>query len=188
MTTLSGAKVTRLSGAASPAVRRAPGRNATSARLARLAAEDYPWDTRDFFRLLWVTCIGAVAIAVCWYGSSGEPNFHRQIVWLAGGIGGLLVAGFGMVGWLLAGLRNVHRETFELMDVIRVQRLHHSPEVDGFDADEDMSEAADGYVIGASMTRVHRGSCPLVKGKSVGPISEADVARLDLAKCGVCCQ
>jgi hypothetical protein len=188
MTTLSGAKVARLAGPIGPASRRVPGRNATSARLARWAAADSPWEARDLIRLLWISSIGVVAIAVCWYGSSGEPNFHRQIVWLAGGVGGLVVAGFGMVGWLLAGLRNVHRETFELMDVIRVERLHHSPAIDGFDSEDDVSDAVDGYVIGAAMTRVHRGSCPLVKGKSVGPISETDIARLDLAKCGVCCQ
>ena len=186
MTTLSGTKVVARTGGAS---RRTPGRSAASARLARLAAEDFPWDVRDVFRLLWTTAVGLVVITVCWYGSSGEANFHRQVVWLAAGIGGLLIAGFGMIGWLLAGLRNVHREVFDVVDTIRVERLHQTLDLNLDDEiDADGADEVGGYVIGASMTRVHRRDCPLVKGKSVGPISEADIERLGLDKCGVCAQ
>lgn len=168
------------------------GHSSNALPVAPWKAEDFPWQTRDLLRLAWLTIIGAIGLSVSWYGCSGQANFHSQILWLATGIGALAIAGFGAFSWILVGVREVHREMRDLMNVIRMgvpdqtiaEPVH--PGNAGTVAGEVAVEP--GYVIGASMTRAHRSDCPLVHGKSVAPISDADIGRLGLAKCGVCAQ
>ena len=161
-------------------------------RLARLA-EDSPWAMRDILRLAWAAGLGLVGLAVCWYGISGGRTLGQQIGWLVGAIGALAFAGLGMVGFLLAGIREVHAEMYALVSRIRTERLGENlDEVDDLEAEtatpqQDSADHVDGYVMGTSMTRVHRADCPHVRGKVVEPISAADVTRLGLATCGVCC-
>lgn len=197
MTTLSGGRVeNRPVGrrpSPAPRVGSAVTPRSAAAQRALWSAEDSPWQIRDLLRLGWLTALGGIGLGVSWYGCAGEANFHRQIAWIAGAVGALLIAGFGMVSWILAGMREVHRETRELTNVIRVRKLHQTVTA----PDEFLADAAPvtaqivrdaGYVIGPSMTRVHRTDCPHVQGKAVGPISDVDIARLGLAKCGVCAQ
>ena len=166
------------------------GRRAGSARVAKWAGADSPWTMQDLLRLTWMSGLGLIGIGVCWYGISGQATMHRQLGWLVGAVAALTVAGIGMVGFLLAGLRAVHAETFEVVTEIRRDRL--GEDVDAIDdlapvVAAPVALASAGYVTGASMTRVHRPDCPHVRGKQVGPISENDIARLGLTKCGVCC-
>lgn len=162
-----------------------------SDRLAKWAGDESPWSMRDILRLAWMVGAGAVGMGVCWYGISGQSSFHDQIGWFVGAVAALALGCFGMVGFLLSGIREVHAETFDLVTRIRTERLH---EVVGgfdseFDGDVDVApvDVSDGYVIGPAMTRVHRADCPHVQGKAVGAISTDDIERLGLSKCGVCC-
>jgi hypothetical protein len=146
---------------------------------------------RDVLRLLTLCGLGLGGLLACWYGISGENRFHDQIGWVAGAIGSLIAAGIGMVRFILAGLRSVHGEASELMTCVRVERLgeivDEQDELFAAPALAPTGTEAAGYVTGPSMTRVHRPDCPQVRGKDVGPIADADIARLGLHRCGVCC-
>jgi hypothetical protein len=167
---------------------------------SRFAQLDSPWAERDLIRSTGLLAVGLIVLAICWYGVSGEANFHRQIVWIAAASGGIVVAVIGLASWLLAGLRTVHNEMHEVAEAVRVAVLGDSPampvdydefaDLDG--ADLDGPEAARPereaiYVIGAGMTRVHLPSCRLVRGKLASEVSRSDIEARGLRYCEVCC-
>ena len=145
-----------------------------------------------------ISFIGLVGLASCWYGISGQANYNNQLPWLVGAVGSLVVGAFGIVGWLLAGIREVHREMHDVMTEIRTDRLGETLSVpaDSFTAEYSASpfETAEPvqvesrvYLTNASMTRVHRPGCQHVQGRIVNEINEAEIASRGLSYCGVCC-
>lgn len=137
--------------------------------------------------------IGLVGLATCWYGISGRAAYGDQVGWLVGAVFSLIFSAFGIIGWLLAGIREVHREMAEVMTIIRVETLHQTLEVPGSEFDLPAAAAARarvvtaGYVTNDSMTRVHRADCQFVQGRDVWAIDVADIERRGLTYCGVCC-
>jgi hypothetical protein len=86
------------------------------------------------------------------------------------------------------------------MAIVRADVLHQTLErpLDDFDLQAGALNTAvavatkpdaesDVYVTNVSMTRVHHPHCQFVQGRDVGPISVADIERLGLTYCAVCC-
>ena len=142
-----------------------------------------------------ITFVGIVGLAACWYGISGEANYENQLPWLVGAIGSLVVSAFGIVGWLLAGIRGVHGEMHDVLAEIRTDRLGHDlvvpadPFTENFPMVTTAAEPVEArtYVTNASMTRVHRPDCQHVQGRVVEEIDVAEIERRGLTYCGVCC-
>jgi hypothetical protein len=173
-----------------PSGRRNPGR-----RPPRRPPIDAPWLASDLIRCATIVFAGLIALAACWYGISGQANYDDQVPWLVGAVGALAVSSFGIVGWLLAGIREVHREMNDVLTEIRTDRLGHEPleTSDSFDAAYPVAQAPQEpvgtatYVSNASMTRAHRPDCQHVQGRIVEEIDEAEIERRGLTYCGVCC-
>jgi hypothetical protein len=138
---------------------------------------------------------GLIGLASCWYGISGEANYNNQVGWLVGAVGALVFSAFGIVGWLLSGIREVHREMIEVITVIRTENLHQPLELPADSFAVSLSAAAPAtapakdltFVTNASMTRVHRPGCQHVIGRVVEEIEPTELARRGLTFCGVCC-
>jgi len=136
-----------------------------------------------------------VGLAACWFGISGQAAYEDQLSWLVGAVGATLVSAAGIVGWLLAGVREVHREMAEVTAVIRTEKLHQvlAPVADEFElslsrpAMSPPTDVPSVFVTNASMTRVHRPDCQLVQGRAVEGIAADEVERRGLTYCGVCC-
>lgn len=161
-------------------------------RAAHWATEDSPWELLDFVRLARLAGVGGVGLAACWFGAAGEADWHRQIPWIAGGTAAVMVAGFAMVVWLLAGMRQVHRGARALMAEILEDRLGIQPNPEpaatsGVQSQALIGAGAEaGYVIGAGMTRAHRPECSLVRGKQTHEVSAAEMHERALGLCGMC--
>jgi hypothetical protein len=145
-----------------------------------------------------IVFVGLIALAACWYGISGQANYDDQVPWLVGAVGALAVSAFGIVGWLLAGIREVHREMNDVLTEIRTDRLGHElpTTTDSFDVAYPVAHAGGAvagpvdtatYVTNASMTRAHRPDCQHVEGRAVETIDAAEIERRGLTYCGVCC-
>lgn len=164
-------------------------------RAAQWATHDSPWEPRDFVQLSVALSVSGLALAVCWYVISGKANWHDQIPWMAGAAFSLVISGFGVARWLLAGMREVHAACYEVTEAICVQRLGMLPSAQRADFDEEdavvnaqntVSTSATVWFTGDGMTRIHRPDCPMVAGKAVAPIERADAEQAGLTDCGVC--
>lgn len=192
-----GARVTARRGAVA-ARRSGPARRTSLTQ--RWTGSGAPWDVRDLTRSARLVSAGFLGLVVCWFVMSGKADWRDQIGWLAGAMAALLVAGVGMVSWLVTGMRQVHGEMAEVMTVVRVVRLGlvaEPEESDDFLDDVDGPALPAGealatvretlFVTNDSMTRIHRADCALVRGKSVRVASDDEFVSRGLKLCGVCC-
>jgi hypothetical protein len=119
-----------------------------------------------------------ILLATAWYGASDTTNFVNQIYWIVLGIAGTVLLSFGALMFLLDGMRE-----------IRGRRLAVMQDLDAAlsDAPQTAQVTRDLAVASSQMTHYHRGTCPLVRGKSV-PIIGLSVTHLDAGRvpCGVC--
>jgi hypothetical protein len=168
--------------------------NPAMARAARWSSDEWPWQGQDVIRVAWMTLLGLTGLGVCWFGASGAADFQNQINWIAGAAAALVLAGIGMIGWLLAGFREVHRASHQVATVLRTDYLHLTM---ANALDDDLtsparsaavpSQSPDTYVVGPAMTRAHTPDCLLVRGKAVVEIAAADIRWRGLESCEVCC-
>lgn len=164
-------------------------------RAAQFATDNSPWEPSDFVRLSVALAASGLGLVVCWYLMSGKANWHDQIPWFAGAAFSLLIMGVGVARWLLAGIREVHAALYEVTEAVCVERLGLQPRAIGMPLDEQdavsdasstRSTTASAWVTGTGMTRIHRPDCPMVAGKDVWPIENADAVQAGLTACGVC--
>ncbi|MDQ1500564.1 MAG: hypothetical protein QOI86_3904, partial [Actinomycetota bacterium] len=128
-----------------------------------------PWTGADVTVTAVAAAVGVAALLVSWAGSSTATALGQQTTWIGVGIGALLAASAAASYWLLQGRRAVVRRR----------------------ADWVVREAASAgvreqLVSLASMTRFHRGECPLVAGKPVVAANRAAHEREGRRPCGVC--
>jgi hypothetical protein len=152
-----------------------------SAAQRRYLTSNTPWRSRDVGRTVLLGAVSLFGLAGCWYGAGGEPRFRDQVGWVLGSFLSVTAAMVAGVLWLTAGFREVRRGVkelkvdktlvFDLVEAVRVTPTHDTALL------EDL-------VTGESMTRLHRPSCLLVRGKDVHPVSRP--AALKLERCGVC--
>jgi hypothetical protein len=142
-----------------------------------------PWQLSDVVTLIGSLTVGAVGLLVSWIGVSTRINWSGQIVWVAVGIGAVIVAGLGVMGFLLVAFRGV-----------RMRRGEQDARLDGLLARHLPAEALAGessvpattLVSMPAMTRYHRPECLLVAGKPVHAAAAAAHARAGRVPCGVC--
>jgi hypothetical protein len=151
-----------------------------------LLAADVPWRLRELTRTVRTLASGTIVLVAGWVGASGTPLVSRQLAWAAVSVTGVIIAGLGMVSWLLGGLRVIHQVSQEALAPLRAE---HGAALDDGGATARPSAAneqrASGSLVTApGMTRYHSRSCLLVRGKSTRVV-RIDVDT-DLRPCGVC--
>jgi hypothetical protein len=137
-----------------------------------------PWTGADVTVTAVAAVLGAVALVVSWAGASTAHALGQQTTWIGVGIGALLAGSAAASYWLLQGRRAVVRRRAEWM-VRERSRRRGGQEAASAGATEQL-------VSLASMTRFHRGECPLVAGKPVVAANRAVQEREGRRPCGVC--
>lgn len=149
---------------------------------ARWDDED-PWTQRQTRTFGVLAALGLLGLGLCWYFLSGEAAYQDQVPWLIAAIVCVLVLGIVMAYWILLGMRTVHAGSRELSHVLRVGTLDPRRRLRALSVARDHDVV---LVAAANMTRAHRDTCLLVRGKQVNPVSAADAAARGLTLCGAC--
>lgn len=172
--------VARLARRAAAAVGRRASRSGhpPSLGLGKLLGES-PWGEIELARLVKSTLLGVTALGAAWFGASGATGWSRLMLWMAIGIGALLVAGLGMTRWLIAGLASVRCERRRLLAFLAISAASSGREAAAC-ADEGAVCTAPG------MARYHRLGCELAVGKALVEVGPEAVAEQRLLPCGIC--
>ena len=144
---------------------------------------DEPWGRGPLLLFAVLAVLGLIGMVVGWVGISGTADLEKQARWLGVGIGSLILAGFGMVAWLLAGLvavgslrRSVLRDL-----ALRATAAEARP------ADETGGQAPVGtFGIATGMARFHRPECDLLVGKDVRWLDAEALHFAGANPCGMC--
>ncbi len=139
-----------------------------------------PWSRRDAVAVALILLVAVIGMAIGWFGVSDTVDLDSQTGWLGLGIAALIVGGFGMVVWLLLGLRRVavlRREVLTALD-----RRHPNP------APAPRSLVTDRQLLGTvpGMQRYHAADCQLLLGKQVQFADAASHDRAGLRPCPIC--
>ncbi|MEY2591240.1 MAG: hypothetical protein QOJ67_3224 [Acidimicrobiaceae bacterium] len=150
-----------------------------------LLAADVPWRLRELTRTLRTLVFATIVLVAGWVGASGTPLVSRQLAWAAVSVTGLIIAGLGMVSWLLGGLRVIHQVSEEALAPLCAEYSMSTFDDGGATALPSANEkrASGSLVTAPGMTRSHELSCLLVRGKSTRVVRVDDT---DLRPCGVC--
>jgi hypothetical protein len=136
-----------------------------------------------------IVVLGLVGLTICWWGASGQANWHDQSSWLAGAVASTALAAVGTSRWLMAGLRNVRLAKRELFAELGAQGFLE-PGVRTAEASERGTSTADRaaeFVASPTMTRFHRPECILVRNKpQVAGLSPREIHDRKMRECGVC--
>lgn len=151
----------------------------SAAPVRRYLHDPSPWAHEHVVRSVSLCTAGVFASLLCWYQLSGRDTFRGQSGWVVASMAAGGLFGVGMSGWLLAGFREVRRGQRELAADVRM--------LFGLSSTPAAGPVADALVSGPGMTRAHRPSCRLVKGKSVAAVDAASREQAGLRRCGVCC-
>jgi hypothetical protein len=131
--------------------------------------------SRNALRGATITNVAALGlITVAWWGASAGVRVGQQLGWAAVAVSGLLVAGTANAGFLVAARRTLRQRSRRFVP-------------DALDNVAPTAEAASRPcytpVAGPGMTRYHRPSCPIVRGKVVRPATRSAETRMP---CGIC--
>lgn len=145
-----------------------------------------PWNLGDVLVLAATNVVGAVLIAVAWFGASGTTSVRTEANWLTLGIVGAVVGGSGDGAWLLAGLRSV---------AVRRRGLAGRAPVGLAETltGEMVSLVArgepgrnDSFVAVAGLGRYHHRTCAAVSGRDVVAASADEHSTAGRRPCGLC--
>lgn len=156
---------------------------ARAAKARRVRAHDgpEPWSRRDAAAVAVILLVAVIGLVVGWFGVSDTVDLDSQTGWLGVGIGALIVGGFGMVVWLLLGLRRVaglRREVLTELD-----RQHPAPTARAAARDLTVSQK---FGTVAGMRRYHAADCQLLAGKAVTYAEPAAHEQAGLRPCPIC--
>lgn len=160
---------------------RVAARAAHQRSVGRYLTDASPWRRKDAVIPGLLAIIGIAVLVICWIGASGEVAWRDQTDWFIGSCLGTGAFALGAVLWLLVGLREVRRGFADLKaDQREILGLTapREPAGDRTGAEETA------WVTAAGMTRAHRPSCLLMRGKQPLALEAADVPSFD--RCGVC--
>jgi hypothetical protein len=150
----------------------------------RAARPAGPWgaDQRVVLALGWVLGVGAVALG--WWGASGEAVVANQIPWLAVGALGIMIAGALNTTWLLAGRRAVG---VRCRDSIVTPEDDEVPVTVDLRAVTEVDDAAAVTLVAAPRMRYfHRSRCPLARGKPAAAADRNEHVKQGRKPCEVC--
>jgi hypothetical protein len=140
-----------------------------------------PWRLGDLLVLYACTALGALLVAVAWFGASSSVRVASQVRWTNIGVGGLIVFGAGSLAWLLTGRRAVGELRRHLLPLIPV------PEQPAVEGRAPASPTTNGALVSVrGMTHYHRAACIFVAGKDVEKASERTFRRRGRTPCAAC--
>jgi hypothetical protein len=146
------------------------------------------WNTGDAALLAVLSAAGGGGLAVCWWGISDEANWHLQLSWVAWAVLSVALAGLGVCRWLYRGRRCVRQATAAVWWDLRIRHADREDLSARRQAARTGAPAA-GWVSSPTMTRYHRTSCALVRGKTdVSSVTADDIAHRGLRECGACAE
>jgi hypothetical protein len=169
---------------AGPLARRGTRHRSVAERGARTPAVDRrePWNGLAVVVAAVLVGLGLLGMAVGWYGISDTADLESQARWLGLGIGSLVLAGFGMVVWLLLGLISVatlRREVVRDLTARRNARATAEPETG------ELAPVGT-FGIATGMRRYHRAECDILVGKNVRWLDHEALGFADAQPCGMC--
>ncbi|MBA3742334.1 hypothetical protein [Sporichthya sp.] len=149
------------------------------ARRARLHDGPEPWSRRDAVAVAVVLLLALIGLVIGWLGVSDTVDLDSQTGWLGFGIAAVILGGFGMVIWLLLGLRRVavlRREVLTELD-----RRHPKPV-------RTPGVLTDGQQFGTvtGMRRYHAAGCQLLEDKAPSFAAASVHAEAGLLPCPIC--
>jgi hypothetical protein len=159
---------------------------------AALRLDRAPWTPGALVWLLISQAVVAVWLGVCWVGVSTTTAWSTQLTWVAAAIGGIVVSGLGLAWWVLTGQQEIryqrrlyfrrvaYRDEQAAGGVASSRRTDPTPTSNG----QGLSEGV--LVSGGAMTRFHRASCQLARGKPVIAGSREGHVAAGRIACGVC--
>jgi hypothetical protein len=143
-----------------------------------------PWRRRDLVVSSAVMAAGLLGIFVCWYIGAGKLTYTDQMPWLMGCICCGVVGVLGGVYWLVRGFRQVN---LMQRDVQRWLAPWLAEQHAALVVSDAIPTESDALVSAPTMTRVHRGHCPMVRGKAgVVAVTQTDITHRGLTQCGAC--
>ena len=130
---------------------------------------------------------GLVGVLIAWIGCSATVSWAAQQAWAAVGIGAVVLSLTGVVGWLQAGMGNLHALKADVF-----AELHSHASVSEPDA-VAVAAAPRPHVVqpiatvvsGPGMTLFHRLDCLFVQDKATTESSRSEAAA-SLQPCVVC--
>lgn len=153
----------------------------TRARRARVHDGQEPWSRRDAVVVAAVLVLALIGLMIGWLGVSDTVDLDSQTSWLGFGIAALILGGFGMVIWLLLGLRRVavlRREVLTELDRRHPKQARaHRVLTDGHEF---------GTITG--MRRYHAADCQLLEDKEATFAAASVHAEAGLMPCPICVQ
>ncbi|MGQ0844018.1 MAG: hypothetical protein ACT4QF_07765 [Sporichthyaceae bacterium] len=189
MTTVSG-RLRPSPATASALARRGTRHRSVAERGTRPAVLDRPepWNRFAAFVTAVLVGLGLIGMFVGWFGTSGTADLESQAGWLALGIGSLILAGFGMVVWLLLGLIAVGALRREVVADLTARRAARAGEAvsAGAEAEAAAHASAGQFGIATGMRRFHRDGCDILVGKNVRWLDREALHFADALPCGMC--
>jgi hypothetical protein len=161
---------------------RATGARRAGSSVGRPRDGHEPWAKGDAVVVAVVLVLAVAGLVIGWFGISDTVGLNSQTRWLGFGIGALLLGGFGMVAWLLVGLRSVAMLRREVLT--ELDRRHPAP-ARSADAAAGVTERQ-GYAAANGMRRYHRDGCQLLAGKDVTFTDEAAQRSAGRTPCPIC--
>lgn len=154
-------------------------RRASKARPAAPHDGPEPWARRDVAVVALILLLALAGLTVGWFGVSDTVDLNAQTRWLGMGIGALVVGGFGMVAWLLLGLRRV--ATLRRDVLADLDRRHPEPAARA-------AVLTDRQRLGTvpGMRRYHADGCQLLEGKAVIYADATAHTEAGLTPCPIC--
>lgn len=164
------------------ATRAAGARGARSKRRSHEGRE--PWAKGDAVVVAVVLVLAVAGLVAGWAGVSNTVNLNSQTRWLGFGIAALLLGGFGMVVWLLVGLRSIAVLRREVMT--QLDRRHPAPASGAADLTVGQEGVRAGFGAANGMRRYHRDGCQLLAGKEATFTDEARQQQAGRVPCPIC--
>ncbi len=164
--------------------RRGARRRSATERTAplRIADREEPWNRRAGVVPAILLALGVIGMVVGWVGISDTADLEEQARWLGLGIGSLIVAGIGMVVWLLAGLVSVSTMRRSVMHDLAIRYPADVPQT-ALTAEQPLVGQ---FGIATGMRRYHRPDCDVLIGKTVQWQDEEFFLSAGTTPCGMC--
>jgi hypothetical protein len=135
-----------------------------------------PWAPAETVRLAAVSALGVMLVGLAWWAAHREVALGRQVRWATVAASGLVIAGFGIVSWLMRARWTIMQRRESLVPGTLVRGVRDSGE----------ACATSNVVVGPGSHLFHRHGCPLTAARGWGTVARASALAEDRRPCGVC--
>jgi hypothetical protein len=135
-----------------------------------------PWRLADTIRRAQAYLVAAVALSVAWYGSASSTVPNTQLLFVAAGIGSVVLVGGAEVFWLTAGLHAVRDRRAALPAALYALICAEVPSIS---TSRELVSVPTG-------TLYHASDCLAVRGKQTTAATVARHARAGRSACRLC--